>query len=103
MPPPNLPPAWAVTFIFHRALAGGVAGGRTTEGVIAVLAVGYQSGAAMVGYSGEQIALDFVALCQRHIVRHGKLLKQMRACQILVAELLCRATVEEACAGDAPV
>jgi len=93
----------AEAIIFHRALARGVADSRAAEGVIAVLTVGYQSGATMVRHAGEQIALYFVALRQRHIVRHRELLQQMRACHVFIAELLCRATVEEACAVDSSV
>ena len=103
MPPPNLPLAWAITFIFHRALAGGVAGGRTTEGVIAVLAVGYQSGAAMVCCAREQVALNLVALREVHIIRHRELFQQVCACHVLIAELLFRTTVNESRTIDATI
>ena len=89
--------------VLYRALAGGVAGGWATESVIAVLTISYQGCAAMARHAGEQIALYFVALGEAHVVRYRELLQQMRAGEVLIAELLCRAAVEESCAGDVSV
>ena len=89
--------------VLHSALAGGIAGGRTTERVVAVLTVSYQRCAAMVRHAGEQISLYFVALRQGHVVRHGELLQQMRAGEVLIAELLFRAPVQESRGSDATI
>ena len=68
--------------VLHRALAGGVAGGRTTERVVTVLAIGYQGGAAMVRHAGEQVALVLIAERERHVIGFGERLEQVCAGQI---------------------
>ena len=60
-------------------VAGGAAGERATQRVVAVAAFGYGGVAAFVAHPSEQVALRLVALRQRHVVRHGERLQQVAA------------------------
>ena len=90
--------------IVHRlAVAGGVAGERPVERVVAVAALRHERGTAVVSHADDQVALRFVALRKCHVARHGECLQQVTAGQVAVAELLFAAAVQEACRGDAAI
>ena len=57
----------------------------------------------MICHAGEQVTLSFVGLRKRHAVGLGKLVQQVAALQVLIAELLHLTAMQEACAVDAPI
>ena len=59
--------------------AGGAAGKRAPKCVVAVAALGDGGVAAFVAHPREQVALRFIALRQRHVVRHGERLQEIAA------------------------
>ena len=58
--------------VYHRAFAGGIAGGGAAEGVVDILTLRHEGGATVVGHAREQVAVFLVALRQRHAVGFGK-------------------------------
>ena len=89
--------------VYRPAVAGGAAGERATERVVAVAALHHFRIAAAVGHADEQVALRFVALRERHVAGHGERVQQVGAGQVAVAKLLFGTTMQEAGAIDAPV
>lgn len=61
------------------AVAGGAAGKRVTERIVAVGTLRYKSSTAAIYHASEQIALRFIALRERHVIGHHKSLQQVRA------------------------
>ncbi len=74
--------------VYRLAVSGGAASERAAECVVGIGTLGHEGGAAMVGHADEQVALRFVALCERHVAGHGERVQQVAAGQITVAELL---------------
>ena len=78
-------------------------GGAASVGVVGVGTLCHECGAASVGHTGEQVALRFVALRERHVAGHGERVQQVAAGLVGVAKLLFGTTVQEAGAIDAPI
>ena len=75
--------------VSHRLIiAGGAAGERAAERVVSVGALHQTGAAALVVHAGEQVALRFVALRERHVAGHGERVQQVGAGQVAVAKLL---------------
>ena len=89
--------------IHSLPIAGGAAGERATERVVAVGSLCYEGIAAMIIHTDEQVALRFVALGQRHVTGHIQSLQQVAARQIAVAKLLFGTTMHEARGRNTPI
>ena len=57
---------------------------RTTERIVSVGTRSYGGIAALIKLTDKQVALLFVTLSKRHVVRHGKRLQQVAAGQVHV-------------------
>ncbi len=66
------------------AVAGGVAGERANERVVAVGTLSHEGGAAVVSHTDEQVALRFIALRERHVIGLHESLQQISAGQVHV-------------------
>ena len=84
------------SIVHNCPLSSGITGGRSPEGVVAVLALSHQSRATMISHAGEQVTSCFVCLCERHVIRLGKLVQQVGAAEVPIAKLLNRTAVGEA-------
>ncbi len=65
--------------VHHSTLTGRIAGGRATEGVIAVLTLHHEGTTTAVCHTNEQVTLCFVGLRQRHAVGLAERLQQICA------------------------
>ena len=74
--------------VYRLAVAGGAAGERAAERVVAVGTLCHKGGTTVVGHADEQVALRFVALRERHVAGHGERVQQVAAGQVAVAKLL---------------
>lgn len=54
------------TVIYRLTIAGGAAGERATECVVAVGTLRHKSSTSVIGHAGEQISLNFTAFPNRH-------------------------------------
>ena len=57
----------------------------------------------MVSQACQQVAVGLIGLRKRHIIRLGERVQQVGAGQVLVAKLLCCATMQEGYAAEANV
>ena len=69
-------------------VTSGIARSGTAENVVCVLTLCHKCAATMVSHTGEQVAVCFVGLGERHVVRLGKLVQQVSTAEVLIAELL---------------
>ena len=69
--------------IHHSSLAGGVAGSRATEFIIAVLTLYHKRATTAVSHADEQVTLRLVGLRERHAVGLAEGLQQIRTRKVL--------------------
>ncbi len=86
--------------IHHSTLTSSIAGGRTPEGVIAVLTLHHEGTATAVCHADEQVTLCFVGLRQRHAIGLGERLQQICAGHILKTEVLGCSSMHKTCGVD---
>ena len=86
--------------IHHRTLAGGVAGSRATEFIIAVLTLHHKGTTTAVCHADEQVTLRLVGLRERHAVGLAEGLQQIRAGHILKTEVLDCSSMHKSCGID---
>ena len=86
--------------IHHRTLAGGVAGSRATEFIIAVLTLHHEGTTTAVCHADEQVTLRLVGLRERHAVGLAEGLQQVGAGHILKAKALARPAMNKTSGVD---
>ena len=74
--------------VHHSTLAGGIAGSRATEFIIAVLTLHHEGTTTAVSHADEQVTLRLVGLRERHAVGLAESLQQICAGHILKTKVL---------------
>ena len=88
---------------YDTTLSGGIALRGTSDSVVDIIALRHEGATAVVFNPHEQVAGMLVGIVHRHAIGLGELVEQVRAWQVLIAEHLGYAAMQERGAIDAAI